>query len=252
MMTLANIQGNSSMFGEGNISTRKLEVRNNQNFVTSTVKIPADSTYFTDVNTQGGGIALNQLEEWSQSGGKIKKETIGDKDYYVFESEINLSSYGGPGGIDLVSEAIKVPKSDDVFQQMNFVDESGSFASNRIDKESIETTEVLKDTKGKPTGYTQNVSYNIVDIGSMAADRAYLADINAQYESVFLDPKTNTALKNEYLLELAKNQGEMKDGKFVGEPALDWNDLSQMDPDEARKAVTNAMVMHQWTGYFPK
>lgn len=251
MMTLANIQGNSSMFGEGNISTRKLEVRNNQNFVTSTVKIPADSTYFTNVNTQGGGIALDQLEEWSQPGGTIKKENIEGKDYYVFENEINLSSYGGPGGIDLVTKAIEVPKSDTVFQEMGFV-KNGSFVSNRIDQESIEAKEVLKDKDGKPTGYTENVSYNIVDVGSMAADPAYLADINAQYEAVFLDPKTNPALKQQYLLDLAENQGEMKDGKFVGDPALDWNELSKMDPDEARKAVTNAMVKHQWTGYFPK
>lgn len=253
MMTLANIQGNSSMFGDGAISTRNLQVRNNQNFVSSTVKIPADSTYFTDVNTQGGGIAFDQLEEWSQPGGKIKKETIGGKDYYVFESEINLSSYGGKGGVDLVNEAIKVPGSDTVFQKAGFVNESGSFRTSDIDQESIETTEVLVDSRtNKPTGYTQNVSYNIVDVGSMAADPAYLADINAQYDSVFLDPKTNPALKQEYLLDLAKNQGEMIDGKFVGEPALDWNDLSKMDPDKARAAVTNAMVMHQWTGYFPK
>jgi len=111
---------------------------------------------------------------------------------------------------------------------------------------------VLKNTDGKPTGYTQNVSYNIVDVGAMAADPAYLADINAQYDAVFLDPKTNSALKQQYLLDLAENQGEMKDGKFVGDPALDWNDLSKMDPAEARKLVTNAMVKHQWTGYFPK
>ena len=252
MMTLANIQGNSSMFGDGAISTRNLQVRNNQNFVSSTVKIPADSTYFTDVNTQGGGIAFDQLEEWSQPGGKIKKETIGDKDYYVFESEINLSSYGGKGGVDLVNEAIKVPGSDTVFQKAGFVNESGSFRTSDIDQESIETTEVLKTKDGKLTGFSENVSYNIVDVGSMAADPAYLADINAQYDSVFLDPKTNPALKQEYLLDLAKNQGEMIDGKFVGEPALDWNDLSKMDPDKARAAVTNAMVMHQWTGYFPK
>ena len=253
MMTLANIQGNSSMFGEGNISTRKLQVRNNQNFVTSTVKIPADSQYFTNVNTQGGGLASEQLEKWSQPGGKIKKETIDNKEYYVFESEINLSSYGGPGGIDLVSKEIEVPKSDDVFKQMQFVDESGSFSSNNINQKAVVRIEAVKDdTTGKPTGYVEKVSYNIVDVGAMAADRAYIADINAQYDSVFLDPKTNTALKQQYLLDLAENQGEMKDGKFVGEPALDWNDLLEMDPAEARRQVTNAMVLHQWTGYFPK
>lgn len=245
MMTLANIQGNSSMFGDGAISTRNLQVRNNQNFVTSTVKIPADSTYFTDVNTQGGGIASKQLEEWSKPGGKIKKETIGDKDYYVFESEINLSSYGGPGGIDLVSEAIKVPKSDTVLEQVGLM-KDGSFNAQYNDLESIEATVVLEDSKtGEPTGYKENVSYNIVDVGSMAASPAYLAEIDAQYNSVFLDPKTNTALKNQYLLELAQNQPE-------GTVALDWNALSKLDPKDAKKAVTDAMVLHQWTGYFPK
>lgn len=252
MMTLANIQGNSSMFGEGNISTRKLEVRNNQNFVTSTVKIPADSTYFTDVNTQGGGIAFDQLEEWSQEGGTIKKENIEGKDYYVFENEINLSSYGGPGGIDLVSKAIEVPKSDTVLEQSGLM-KDGSFNAKYNDPTSIEATVKLKDSKtGKPTGYKENVSYNIVDVGSMAASPAYLADIEAEYNSIFLDPKTNTALKNQYLLDLAENQGEMKDGKFVGDPALDWNVISKLDPEDAKKAVMDAMVLHQWTGYFPK
>lgn len=244
MMALANIQGNSSMFGPGAISTRNLQVKNNQNFVSSTVKIPVDSTYFTDVNTQGGGIAFDQLEEWSKSGGKIKKETIGDKDYYVFESEINLSSYGGKGGIDLVSKAIKVPGSDSVLEKAGLMDK-GSFNAQYNDETTITTQEVEKDSKtGNPTGYLKNVSYNIVDVGAMAQSPAYLAEINAQYESVFLDPKTNTALKNEYLLDLAKNQ--------PGVEALDWNDLLKMDPDQARAAVTHAMAMHQWTGYFPK
>ncbi len=245
MMTLANIQGKSSMFGEGSISTRNLQVRNNQNFVTSTVKIPADSQYLKDVSIQGGGLVADQLEGWSKEGGTVKKEKIGDKDYYVFESEINLSSYGGPGGIDLVSKAIEVPKSDTVFEQTGLM-EKGSFNAQYNDPESIEATVVLKDSEtGKPTGYKENVSYNIVDVGSMAASPAYLADIDAQYNSVFLDPKTNTALKNEYLLELAQNQPE-------GTVALDWNELSKMDPKDAKKAVTDAMVLHQWTGYFPK
>jgi len=244
MMTLANIQGNSSMFGPGAVSTRNLQVRNNQNFVTSTVKIPVDSEYLKGVNTQGGGLAFDQLDQWSQPGGTIKKETIGDKDYYVFESEINLSSYGGPGGVDLVSEAIKVPGSDSVFEKAGLM-EKGSFNARYNDETTITTQEVEKDSiTGKPTGYLKNVSYNIVDVGAMAQSPAYLADINAQYESVFLDPKTNPALKNEYLLDLAKNQPGVK--------ALDWNDLSDMDPDKAKELVTNAMVMHQWTGYFPK
>ena len=54
----------------------------------------------------------------------------------------------------------------------------------------------------------------------------------------------NSALKNEYLLDLAKNQ--------TGVEAFDWNKLSKMDPAKARELVTNAMVKHQWTGYFPK
>jgi len=253
MFTLSNVQGNpASMYGPNAIATRDLRVENNQNIVTSTVKIPVDSEYLETVNKQGGGIAISQLEEWSQPGGKVKKEKIGDKDYYVFQSDINLSTYSRPGGVDLVSKAIEVPKSDTVFKQMGFVNESGSFATNRIDKQSIEAIEVLKDKDGKPTGYKENVSYNIVNVGAMAADPAYLADINAQYDAVFLDPKTNSALKQQYLLDLAENQGEMKDGKFVGDPALNWNELLKMDPDEARKAVTNAMVKHQWTGYFPK
>ena len=136
---------------------------------------------------------------------------------------------------------------------MGFFDKSGSVRTSDIDQTPVVSVEAIKDdTTGKPTGYSRKVSYNIIDVGAMAADRAYIADINAQYDAVFLDPKTNTALKQQYLLDLAENQGEMKDGKFVGDPALDWNDLSNMDPAKARELVTNAMVKHQWTGYFPK
>jgi ribosomal protein S8 len=245
MLTLSNIQGNpASMYGPDAIATRSLRVENNQNIVTSTVKIPVGSEYLETVNKQGGGIAAAQLEKWSQPGGKVKKEKIGDKDYYVFQSDINLSTYSKPGGVDLVNKAIEVPGSDSVFEKAGLM-EDGSFNARYNDDTTIVTQEVEKDSiTGKPTGYTQKVSYNIVNVGAMAQSPAYLAEINAQYEAVFLDPKTNTALKNEYLLDLAKNQPGVK--------ALDWNDLSKMDPDEAREAVTNAMAMHQWTGYFPK
>ena len=246
MFTLSNVQGNqASMYGPGAIATRDLRVENNQNIVTSTVKIPVGSEYLKTVNKQGGGIAATQLEEWSQPGGKVKKEKIGDKEYYVFQSDINLSTYSSPGGVDLVNEAIKVPGSDTVFEQTGLM-EKGSFNAQYNDPTSIEATVVLKDSEtGKPTGYKENVSYNIVDVGSMAASPAYLADIESQYESVFLDPKTNIALKNQYLLELAQNQPE-------GTVALDWNALAELPPKDAKKAVTDAMVLHQWTGYFPK
>ena len=62
------------MFGEGNISTRKLDVRNNQNFVTSTVKIPADSSTLKSVNQKGGTTCHDQLEKWSQKWNYKKRK----------------------------------------------------------------------------------------------------------------------------------------------------------------------------------
>jgi len=240
MLTLSNVQGNSaSMYDPDAIATRSLRVENNQNIVTSTVKIPVDSEYFERVNKQGGGIAKTQLEEWSQPGGKVKKEKIGDKDYYVFQSDINLSTYSRPGGVDLVNKAIEVPKSDDVLTEMGFL-KDGSFATPFIAKDSVEETEVLMDSRtNKPTGYIQNVSYNIVDVGRMAADPAYLADIKSQYESVFLDPKTDYSLKQQYLTD-------------IGYSAYTWEELSDMDPGYAEQQVKDAMIEDQWEGYFPK
>ena len=116
----------------------------------------------------------------------------------------------------------------------------GSFATPFIDKNSVEETEVLMDSRtNKPTGYVQNVSYNIVDVGRMAADPAYLADIKSQYESVFLDPKTDYSLKQQYLTD-------------IGYSAHTWEELSDMDPGFAEREVKDAMIEHQWEGYFPK
>ena len=240
MFTLSNVQGNqASMYGPGAIATRDLRVENNQNIVTSTVKIPVDSKYLKTVNKQGGGIAISQLEEWSKPGGKIKKEKIGDKDYYVFQSDINLSTYSKPGGRDLVNKAISVPNSDDVLTEMGFL-KDGSFATPFIAKDEVVETEVQMDSRtNKPTGYTETVSYNIVDVGKMAADPAYLADIKSQYESVFLDPKTDYSLKQQYLTD-------------IGYSAHTWEELSDMDPKYAEQQVKDAMIEDQWEGYFPK
>lgn len=240
MFTLSNVQGNpASMYGPNAIATRDLRVENNQNIVTSTVKIPVDSEYLTTVNKQGGGIATTQLEEWSQPGGKVKKEKIGDKDYYVFQSDINLSTYSRPGGVDLVNEAIKVPKSDDVLTELGFL-KDGSFATPFIAKDDVIESEVQIDSRtNKPTGYTETVSYNIVDVGKMTKDKAYLAEIKSQYESVFLDPKTDYSLKQQYLTD-------------IGYSAHTWEELSDMDPGYAAQQVKDAMIEHQWEGYFPK
>jgi len=116
----------------------------------------------------------------------------------------------------------------------------GSFATSFIDQNPIEETEVLMDSRtNKPTGYVQNVSYNIVDVGRMAADPAYLADIKSQYQSVFLDPKTDYSLKQQYLTD-------------IGYSAHTWEELSGMDPGFAEREVKDAMIEHQWEGYFPK
>lgn len=240
MFTLSNVQGNpASMYGPDAIATRDLRVENNQNIVTSTVKIPVDSKYLKTVNKQGGGIAISQLEEWSQPGGKVKKEKIGDKDYYVFQSDINLSTYSRPGGVDLVNEAIKVPKSDDVLTELGFL-KNGSFATPFIAKDDVIESEVQMDSRtNKPTGYTETVSYNIVDVGKMTEDKAYLAEIKSQYESVFLDPKTDYSLKQQYLTD-------------IGYSAYTWEELSDMDPGYAAQQVKDAMIEHQWEGYFPK
>lgn len=240
MFTLSNVQGNSaSMYDKDAIATRDLRVENNQNIVNSTVKIPVDSEYFTRVNVQGGGIATSQLEKWSEPGGKVKKEKIGDKDYYVFQSDINLSTYSRPGGTDLVNKAISVPKSDDVLTEMGFL-KNGSFATPFIAKDDVVESEVQMDsTTNKPTGYIENVSYNIVDVGKMAADPAYLADIKSQYQSVFLDPKTDYSLKQQYLTD-------------IGYSAYTWEELSDMDPGYAEQQVKDAMIEDQWEGYFPK
>lgn len=236
-LALQNINGVSARtFDPNAITSRKLTTQGNQNIVTSTVKIPVGSDYFKTASREGGGIS-NVILQRGIDEGIIKTENINGKDFYVFKNDINVSNYSTKGGMDLVQGKMKVQNSDEVLQANKFISKQGAFNSNFINQNPVVTTEVEKDSFGKKTGYQKTVDYNVVDVGSMVEDKAYLAEMNAEYSSIFENPEVSYAQKQQYLIDI----GVTKSVK----------ELQNLDKDVAKKLVIGDMISNMWEGYFP-
>lgn len=236
-LALQNIRGVSARtFDPNAITSRKLTTQGNQNIVTSTVKIPVGSDYFKTASREGGGIS-NVILQRGIDEGIIKTENINGKDFYVFKNDINVSNYSTKGGMDLVQGKMKVQNSDEVLQANKFISKQGAFNSNFINQNPVVTTEVEKDSFGKKTGYQKTVDYNVVDVGSMVEDKAYLAEMNAEYSSIFENPEVSNAQKQQYLIDI----GVTKSVK----------ELQNLDKDVAKKLVIGDMISNMWEGYFP-
>lgn len=237
ILALQNINGaKAASFDPRAITSRTLKTKGNQNVVTSTVKIPANSTYFENANKAGEGGA-NSIIQNGVLAGNIKKEEIDGELFYVFNTDINVSNYSTKGSMDLVQEKLPIQSSDKVLQENKFINNQGSFNQNFVKQDPVVISEIEKDSNGNPTGYSNTVDYNIVDVGSMTFDKAYIAELDAEYESIFTNPDVSQAQKQQYLIDI----GVVENIKSI----------QALDPKLQKKRIMGAMNENIWEGYFP-
>jgi len=237
ILALQNINGaKAASFDPDAITSRTLKTKGNQNIISSTVKIPVNSTYFKNANKAGEGGA-NSIIQNGLLAGTIKEEEIGGKKFYVFQTDINVSNYSSKGGMDLVQEKVVPQSSDKVLEENKFINKSGSFNQNFVNQNPVVITEVEKDYNGTKTGYSNTVDYNIIDVGSMAFDKAFIAEMDSEYESVFGNPDVSQAQKQQYLIDI----GIVENIKSI----------QALSPEEQKRKIMGAMNDNLWEGYFP-
>jgi hypothetical protein len=237
-LALQNINGaNPRSFDPDAKTSRTLTTKGNQNVVTSTVKIPVSSDYFKRVNKNGGGDGANIILQNGLDSGIIKTENIDGKDYYVFKSDINVSNYSTKGGMDLVQEKIAKLKSDETLQELGYLQSDGAFNKSYISEKPVITQEIEKDLKGNSTGYNKQVSYKIIDVGSMVENKAYTDMLAVEYGSVFKDTSRSQAQRQQYLID-------------IGIPT-NIKTFDKLTEAEKQFKVMEAIERNMWTGYFP-
>ena len=238
ILALQNLNGaKAASFDPRAITSRNLNTKGNQNVVTSTVKIPANSQYFDAANAAGEGGA-NSIIQNGLLAGKIKEEKIGGELFYVFNTDINVSNYSSKGGMDLVQEKLQIQDSNTVLQDNNFLNKQGSFNQAFVNQNEVITTEVELDSNEVKTGYQKTVSFNIVDVGAMTEDKAYVAELDSEYESTFNNPNVSQAQKQQYLIDIGVVQN--------------IRSLQKMTPAAQKKIILEAMGDNLWEGYFPE
>jgi len=237
-LALQNINGaNPRSFDPDAKTSRTLTTKGNQNVVTSTVKIPVNSDYFKRVNKDGGGDGANIILQNGLDSGIIKTENIDGKDYYVFKSDINVSNYSAKGGMDLVQEKIAKLKSDETLQELGYLQSDGAFNKSYISEKPVITQEIEKDLNGDSTGYEKQVSYKIIDVGSMVENKAYTDMLAVEYGSVFKDTSRSQAQRQQYLID-------------IGIPT-NIKTFDKLTEAEKQFKVMEAIERNMWTGYFP-
>lgn len=238
ILALQNLNGaQAASFDPRAITSRKLNTKGNQNIVTSTVKIPANSQYFDAANAAGEGGA-NSIIQNGLLAEKIKKETIDGELFYVFNTDINVSNYSSKGGMDLVQKKLPIQDSNTVLQDNNFLNKQGSFNQAFVNQREVITTEVELDSNEVKTGYQKTVSFNIVNVGAMTEDKAYVAELDSEYESTFNNPNVSQAQKQQYLIDIGVVQN--------------IRSLQKMTPAAQKKIILEAMGDNLWEGYFPE
>ncbi len=71
----------------------------------------------------------------------------------------------------------------------------------------------------------------------MTFDKAYIAELDAEYESVFANPDVSQAQKQQYLIDI----GVVENIKSI----------QALDPDAQKTKIMSAMNENIWEGYFP-
>jgi hypothetical protein len=237
-LALQNINGaNPRSFDPDAKTSRTLTTKGNQNVVTSTVKIPVSSDYFKRVNKAGGGNGANIILQNGLDSGIIKTENIEGKDYYVFKSDINVSNYSTKGGMDLVQEKIAKLKSDETLTELGYLQSDGAFNKSYISEKPIITQEVETDLKGNSTGYEKQISYKVIDVGSMVENKAYTDMLAVEYGSIFKDTSRSQAQRQQYLID-------------IGIPT-NIKTFDKLTEAEKQFKVMEAIERNMWTGYFP-
>ena len=238
ILALQNINGAvAASFDPNAITSRQLTTRGNQNIVTSTVKIPANSAYFEDANKAGEGGA-NSIIQNGLLAGTIKEEEIDGEKFLVFKTDINVSNYSSKGGMDLVQEKLPIQSSDQILQENKYLSKAGSWNQAFVIQNPVVIAEVEKDSNGKPTGYSNKVDYNIVNVGAMTLDKAYIAELDSEYESVFNNPDVSQAQKQQYLIDIGIVEN--------------IRSIQKRDPKDQKKLIIDAMSEKIWDGYFPE
>jgi len=231
-IALQNIgNGDPRMFDKDAVIDTKLTEQSGNNMITSTVKIPANSKYFQTVarNTGSGpGNAVSVLQRGLDEG-IIKEEMIDDRKFLVFKNTINATNYSKRDGMDLVVEGVQKLDSTEVFTQQKFLTPGGGFKPEFIgqDNEVIEVRDQV-DSKGKPTGWTDTVQYNVINIDKMSSDQNFLQDIDATYDSIFDNAEVSRAVQENYLLQIGISRG--------------LDDFDNVDSSVKKKRIMDAMV----------
>jgi len=232
-IALQNIgNGDPKIFDKNAIIDTKLTEQRGNNMITSTVKIPANSKYFQTVarNTGSGpGSAVSVLQRGLDEG-IIKEEMIDGRKFLVFKNTINATNYSKKDGMDLVVEGVQKLNSTEVFEQHKFIKpNTGAFLPEFIgqDNEVISVQDKV-DSNGKPTGWTDTVQYNIINIDRMASDQNFLKDIDATYDSIFENSEVSRAVQENYLLQIGISRG--------------LDDFDNVDGSVKKKRIMDAMV----------
>lgn len=235
---LNNINGaNARSFDPNAKSSRTLTIKNNQNIVTSTVKIPVNSNYFKNVNKVGGGDGGDIMLQNGVEAGIIKTENIDGKDYYVFKTDFNVSNYSTRGGMDLVQSKLATINSDETLMELSMLDSQGAFSKGYIDPKEVITQEIETDIDGTKTGYIQQVGYKIIDVGSMVESKAYQQMLAVEYGGVFEDTTRTEAQRQKYLLDIGIPQN--------------IKTINGLDENVKKAKIMRAIEQNMWDGYFP-
>ncbi len=140
--------------------------------------------------------------------------------------------------MDLVQKKLPIQSSDQILQENKYLSKQGSWNQAFVIQNPVVIAEVEKDSNGKPTGYSNKVDYNIVNVGAMTLDKAYIAELDSEYESVFNNPNVSQAQKQQYLIDI----GIVENIKSI----------QNRTPEEQKKLIMDAMGENIWEGYFPE
>lgn len=234
MLQAMNQTGNdASAFGEGAILTKELSEKDGENSVSTTIKIPVNSEWIKNADNNSNGSISKQIgAAISGPGGAIAKETGDDgKEYYVFKNNINVSTYGQPGGQDYTYEAISLLDPETTLTEVGAMADGGWDAKYK-------SLDVISDVKDSGEGMQTTTNYNLIDVGNIYQDPAYQAKIYDTYETIFTDESVgySDAQRDRYLDELGLPQS--------------WAEISKMSPEAAKNLIGTQMMRTQVNGYF--
>ena len=243
MLQAMNQTGNdASAFGEGAILKKELNEKDGENSVSTTIKIPVNSEWIKNADNNSNGSISKQIgaaiigdgisKKYGGPGGAITKETGDDgTEYYVFKNNINVSTYGQPGGQDYTYEAVPLLDPETTLTEVGAMTDGGWDAKYK-------SLDVVSDVQDSGDGMQTTTNYNLIDVGNIYQDQAYQAKIHDTYETIFTDESVgySDAQRDRYLDELGIPQS--------------WSEISKMSPEAAKNLIGTQMMRKQVNGYF--